>query len=79
MEKYGRPELTQEEANFTLVNYENPDSPDGLPVFLKNIDNCFRNECASLFPEDKDPEIHNLIQEILGTIDKISYLLTLQK
>ena len=79
MGKYGRPELTQEEANFTLVNYENPDSPDGLPVFLKNIDNCFRNECASLFPEDKDPEIHNLIQEILGTIDKISYLLTLQK
>ena len=79
MGKYGRPELTQEEANFTLVNYENPDSPDGLPRFLKNIDNCFRNECASLFPEDKDPEIHNLIQEILGTIDKISYLLTLQK
>jgi hypothetical protein len=79
MGKYGRPELTPEEANFTLSNYENPENPDGLPKFLKNIDNCFRNECASLFPEDKDPEIHNIIQEILGTIDKISYLLTLQK
>lgn len=79
MGKYGRPELTPEEANFTLSNYENPENPDGLPMFLKNIDNCFRNECASLFPEEKDPEIHNLIQEILGTIDKISYLLTLQK
>ena len=69
MGKYGRPELTPEEANFTLSNYENPENPDGLPRFLKNIDNCFRNECASLFPEDKDPEIHNIIQEILGTIE----------
>jgi hypothetical protein len=79
MGKYGRPELTPEEANFTLSNYENPENPDGLPRFLKNTDNCFRNECAPLFPEDKDPEIHNIIQEILGKIDKISYLLTLQK
>lgn len=79
MGKYGRPELTSEESNFSLTNYENPDSPDGLPRFLKNIDNCFRNECAPLFPEKEDPEIHNLIQEILGKIDKISYLLTLRK
>jgi DNA-binding ferritin-like protein len=79
MGKYGRPELSGEESNFTLTNYENPEKPDGLPVFLKNIDNCFRNECTSLFPMDQDPEIHNIIQEILATIDKISYLLTLQK
>lgn len=79
MGKYGRPELTPEESSFTLTNYENPENPDGLPVFLKNIDNCFRNECTTLFPVDQDPEIHNIIQEILATIDKISYLLTLQK
>lgn len=79
MGKYGRPELTTEQANFTLSNYENPDSPDGLPRFIKNIDNCFRNECSSLFSVEKDPEIHNIIQEILGIIDNIAYLLTLQK
>ena len=79
MGKYGRPELTPEEATFTLSNYDNPENPDGLPRFLKNIDNCFRNECASLFPQEKDPEIHNIIQEILGVIDNVSYLLTLQK
>lgn len=79
MGKYGRPELTQEDATFTLSNYENPDSPDGLPRFINNIDNCFRNECASLFSPEKDPEIHNIIQEILGAIDNASYLLTLQK
>jgi hypothetical protein len=79
MGKYGRPELTPEEANFTLSNYENPENPDGLPIFISNIDNCFRNECSSLFSQEKDPEIHNIIQEILGVIDNVSYLLTLQK
>ena len=79
MGKYGRPELAPEEANFTLSNYENPENPDGLPIFISNIDNCFRNECSSLFSPEKDPEIHNIIQEILGVIDNVSYLLTLQK
>jgi hypothetical protein len=79
MGKYGRPELTQEDATFTLSNYENPENPDGLPRFINNIDNCFRNECSSLFSQEKDPEIHNIIQEILGIIDNTSYLLTLRK
>ena len=79
MGKYGRPELTPEEATFTLSNYDNPENPDGLPKFLKNIDNCFRNECTSVFSQEKDPEILNIIQEILGVIDNVSYLLTLQK
>ena len=79
MGKYGRPELTPEEANFTLSNYENPENPDGLPHFISNLDDCFRNECSSLFSTEKDPEIHNIIQEILGVIDNISYLLTLRK
>ena len=79
MGKYGRPELTPEQATFTLSNYENPENPDGLPRFIDNIDNCFRNECSPLFSQEKDPEIHNIIQEILGVIDNVSYLLTLQK
>ena len=79
MGKDGRPELTPEQATFTLSNYENPENPDGLPRFINSIDNCFRNECSSLFSQEKDPEIHNIIQEILGVIDNVSYLLTLQK
>ncbi len=79
MGKYGRPDLTPEQSTFTLSNYENPENPDGLPRFIHSIDNCFRNECSPLFSQEKDPEIHNIIQEILGVIDNISYLLTLQK
>jgi hypothetical protein len=41
------------------------------------IKNC--NECSSLFTPEKDPEIHNIIQEILAVIDNVSFLLTLQK
>ena len=79
MGKYGRPQLTPEEATFTLSNYDNPENPDGLPRFINSIDNCFRNECTSVFSQEKDPEILNIIQEILGVIDNVSYLLTLQK
>lgn len=79
MGKYGRPQLSDKDSTMTLTNYENPETPDGLPRFLANIDHCFRNECAPLFSPEKDPEIHNLIQEILGKIDKISYLITLKK
>lgn len=79
MGKYGRPQLTPEEATFTLSNYDNPENPDGLPRFINNIDNCFRNECTPVFSQEKDPEILNIIQEILGIIDNVSYLLTLQK
>ncbi len=79
MGKYGRPELSPEQSTFSLTNYENPENPDGLPRFIKSIDNCFRNECSCLFSQEDDPEIHNIIQEILGVIDNISYLLTLQK
>lgn len=79
MGKYGRPQLSDDESTFSITNYENPSSPDGLPRFLAQINHCFRNECSPLFPEESDPEIHNLIQEILGKIDKLSYLLTLNK
>ena len=79
MGKYGRPELTEGESSLILTNYENPETPDGLPKFLESVDNCFRNECSPLFSEKNDPEIHNLIQEILGKIDKMGYLLTLDK
>ena len=79
MGKYGRPHLSEGESDLKLANYESPESPDGLPRFLKELDSCFRKECTSLFSEKEDPEIHNLIQEILGKIDQIAYLLTLRK
>jgi hypothetical protein len=79
MGKYGRPHLEDSELNFQILNYVEPNIPDGLPGFLHQMDTCFRKKCAPLFSEESDPEIHNIIQEILGKIDKLSYLLTLNK
>lgn len=78
MGKYGRPEFSDGERTLKLDNYESPESPDGLPRFLDHLDVCYRQECISAFSEEKDPEIFNLIQEILGLIDQTRYLLSLK-
>lgn len=78
MGKYGRPEFNEEERTLKLANYESPESPDGLPRFIENLDVCYRQECISEFSEEKDPEIFNIIQEILGLIDQTKYLLSLK-
>lgn len=79
MGKYGRPNYSDSECSFTVANYRNPESPDGLPDFISEIDQCYRKECSSAFSPEEDPEILNLIQEILSLIDKTKYLLTLKK
>jgi hypothetical protein len=79
MGKYGRPELTEEERKMAIINYMNPESPDGLPQFMSNLDKCYRETCYSMFNEKDDSEILNIIQEILALIDKTKYLLTLKK
>ena len=78
MGKYGRPEFSDEERTLKLDNYESPESPDGLPRFLEHLDTCYRQECITEFSEEKDPEIFNIIQEILGLIDQTRYLLSLK-
>ena len=78
MGKYGRPEFNEEERTLKLANYESPESPDGLPRFIENLDVCYRQECIAEFSEEKDPEIFNIIQEILGLIDQTKYLLSLK-
>ena len=78
MGKYGRPVFSDEERTLKLDNYDSPESPDGLPRFIAHLDVCYREECISAFDEKKDPEIFNIIQEILGLIDQTKYLLSLK-
>ena len=79
MGKYGRPHLNDEERKMAIINYMNPENPDGLPQFMENLDKCYRETCYSMFNEKDDSEILNIIQEILSLIDKTKYLLTLKK
>ncbi len=77
MGKYGRPELTPEEATFTVRNY-NYESNDDLSHYMKVLYDCYANECRSLFDPQVDSEIVNIIDEIIAIIDKTKYLLTLK-
>lgn len=73
MGKYGRPVLSEECLCLRLFNYN-----DNLSYFMDELYNCYRNECRNLFEENKDSELLNIIDEIIGTVDKIKYLLTLE-
>jgi DNA-binding ferritin-like protein len=78
MGKYGRPVLAGELGNFTVVDYKNPESPDGLSVFMDNLYSCYSGRCKSCFSPEKDPEILNIIDEIIAIVDKTKYLLSLK-
>lgn len=78
MGKYGRPNLGPEMSTFTVINYHNPESPDGLKMYIGKLKECYEVKCKGAFSPEKDPEILNIIDEILSTIDKTTYLLTLK-
>lgn len=78
MGKYGRPELTESQSSFSVINYKNPGSPDGLPVFMETLYKCYSDKCKSCFSPEKDPEILNIIDEIIAIVDKTKYLLSLK-
>ena len=73
MGKYGRPHISDENLSLRLFNYNN-----NLSYFMDELYNCYRNECRSLFDENKDSELLNIIDEIISLVDKIKYLLTLE-
>jgi hypothetical protein len=76
MGKYCRPELSKKECSMSIMNYMNPDSPDGVQAYMKSLYKCYAEDCRSLFSNDL--EILNQIDEIVSLIDKINYLLTLK-
>lgn len=76
MGKYCRPELSEKECSISVMNYRNPDSPDGVQDYMKSLYKCYAENCRALFT--KDLEILNQIDEIVSLIDKINYLLTLK-
>lgn len=77
MGKYGRPILTDEQLCLKLINYANPESGD-LSEFMDHLYKCYAIDCKSLFEQGKDSEIMNIIEEIIGLVDKIKYLISLR-
>ena len=71
--KYGRPYLS--DCSIPVCNYE---SPEQLKGFVMNMQECYSTECRSLFDPAKDPEILNILDELISLVDKTMYLLTLK-
>ena len=74
MGKYGRPNLSGDMKVLTMYNYEDCDCSEAI----EKIKHCYYKECKSYFTAEEDPEILNILDEIIALLDKTMYLLTLK-
>jgi hypothetical protein len=77
MGKYGRPTLMDDDLTIKLYNFVDPKEGD-LTEFMNHLYQCYSVDCRSHFNEEKDSEIVNIIDEILGSIDQTKYLISLR-
>lgn len=77
MGKYGKPVLGKDNLILNLQNYENPQEGD-LSKFAAHLVKCYSEDCKSHFDADKDPELINIIDEILGLVEQNRYLFSLK-
>ena len=74
MGKYGRPDM-KGLCDFTLKNYVDDGS---LLHFVQEMKICYDEKLRSMFSKEKDPELLNILDEIIAMFDKTTYLLTLK-
>lgn len=72
MGKYGRFELNQETNTIELMNYNETD----LEKFIESLRNVLVNMSKEY--DETDTNLINLRDEMLGEVNKLSYLLTLE-
>lgn len=73
MGKFGRPQF-EGNCDMSICNYS-----EELPIsYMKDMRNCYENDCKGHFSKETDAEIINIIDEILAVIDKTQYLLSLK-
>jgi hypothetical protein len=77
MGKYGKPVLSEDNLTLKLKNFEDPENGD-LSWFLDHLYKCYSIDCKTLLDENSDPELINLIDEILSLVDQIKYLTSLK-
>ena len=77
MGKYGRPTLVGDDLNIRLYNFADPKNGD-LSRFMDELYQWYRVDCRTYFNAEKDSEILNIIDEIIGSIDQTKYLISLR-
>ena len=77
MGKYGRPTLSEEDLCLNLQNFKDPENAD-LTEFTTHLYLFYSEEAKSIFSQERDSEIINILDEIIALVDKVKYLLTLK-
>ena len=77
MGKYGKPVLEEQNLKLCLMNFENPKDGD-LSDFMSHLTKCYNIDCKSIFNENTDAELLNIIDEIVALIEQTKYLLSLR-
>lgn len=77
MGKYGKPVLSEDNLNLRLENFKEPQKGD-LHWFMDHLYKCYTVDCKSLLDEESDEELINILDEIVGAIDQVKYLISLR-
>jgi hypothetical protein len=74
MGKYGRPTLEGDMSTLSLYNYADCECMEAI----KKIKDCYSEGCKGYFSAEEDPEILNILDEVIALLDKTMYLLSLK-
>jgi DNA-binding ferritin-like protein len=77
MGKYGKPVLNGDQCCLNIKNFENPEKGD-LKDFMEHLHKCYAIDCKSLLDPEKDPELLNIVDEIIALVDQTKYLVSLR-
>jgi hypothetical protein len=71
--KYGKDKLSFGQAAVSVYDYKN-----ARPAFFELVDEALIECFSQIFDKEKDSEIFNIVDEILGLKNKVQYLLQLK-
>lgn len=77
MGKYGKPVLNDDQCCLKIKNFENPEKGD-LKGFMEHLYKCYAIDCKSILNAETDPELLNIVDEIISLIDQTRYLVSLR-
>jgi DNA-binding ferritin-like protein len=77
MGKYGKPVLNGDQCCLNIKNFENPEKGD-LKDFMEHLHKCYAIDCKSLLDPERDPELLNIVDEIIALVDQTRYLVSLR-
>ena len=77
MGKYGKPVLNEDQCCLKIHNFENPEKGD-LKEFMEHLYKCYAIDCKSLLDPEADPELLNIVDEIISLVDQTRYLVSLR-